>query len=390
MKYDFDQVVDRAGTDSFKWDCCERVFGAPDVLPLWVADMDFLCPPPVVEAIKERAAHGVYGYTMTPPSAYEAVVAWLRARFGWEIQREWITFIPGVVPGANFAIHACSRPGGHILIQPPVYPPFFAAIAENGRRQALNQLRLRDGHYEMDFDDLARKLSRGVEMAFLCAPHNPVGRVWREDELVRFGELCLQNEVVIVSDEIHHDLVFKGARHVPLASLSDALAQRTITLVAPSKTFNLAGLSASAAIIPNPRLRRQFGQAIEQAGIHFINLFGGVGLEAGYRYGADWLDQLLEYLQGNLNYMLEYFASEAPAIKPIKPEGTYMAWLDCRDLGLDGPALKRFMIEQARVGLNDGPTFGPGGEGFQRINMACPRSILAEALDRIRDAVNRL
>lgn len=390
MKYDFDQVIDRRNTDCYKWDALGRVFGDEGVLPMWVADMDFLPPKPVVDALARRTEHGVFGYTIRSKSFREAIVDWSRRRYGWTISDEWLTFAPGVVPALSMAFMAYTHPGDKIIVQSPVYHPFYSIIQNSGRQLVNNQLELRDGRYVMDFADLERRFDPRVKAMILCSPHNPVGRVWHPEELTRVGELCLKNGVLILADEIHCDLLFKGFKHTPLASLSEELAQQSLTFIAPSKTFNLAGLTTSAVVIPNPRLRHAFEAVVERLGLGFSNLFGIVAWEAACREGEEWLEQLLDYLQGNLEFLLTYVEERIPEIKVVKPEGTYLVWLDCRGLGVEPDHLKEFFVKKARVGLNDGAMFGPGGAGFQRMNIACPRSTLLEGLRRIEAAVNDL
>ncbi|MCL5957725.1 MAG: pyridoxal phosphate-dependent aminotransferase, partial [Chloroflexi bacterium] len=368
----------------------ERVFGATDVLPMWVADMDFPSPALVVEAVKKRAAHGIYGYTMRPPSYFEAIIGWMRRRHDWRIEKEWITFSPGVVPGLNLSVMSFSHPGDKVLIQSPVYFPFFNVIRNNGRQIVDNPLRPENGRYVMDLAALEKKFDPRVKMIILCSPNNPTGTVWEKEDLLRLGELCLKNDVVIISDEIHSDLIYKGAKHTPIASLSEELAQNTVTFIAPSKTFNLPGLATSAAIIPNRRLRDIYTNTQQNIGGLGGNLFGTVALEAAYRYGEEWLEQLLEYLEGNRDFLLSYFEARIPKIKVSKPQATYLMWLDCRALGMDAPTLCEFMCRKAKVGLNDGSVFGSAGYGFQRMNIACPRSTLEEGLRRIEAAVNSL
>jgi len=390
LRYDFDEFVNRKGTGCAKWDACEEVFGTADVLPLWVADMDFRSPPEVTEALVRRASEGLFGYTRVSPTVAQAVVDWMAKRHGWKIEPEWIVYTPGVIPGLYFALHACTHPGDSVVFQTPAYPPFFAAVRNTGCQLATSPLRFHNGHYQIDADDLALRFGERTAAFVLCNPHNPVGRVFTREELLAIGDLCQRHEdVVIVSDEIHSDIVFGQNKHIPIASLSDALAQRTITLVSPAKTFNLPGLKASAAIIPNARLRRAFVHATDACGVHGVNLFGLVAMETAYRHGEDWLEDLLAYLEGNLAYLERFLRERIRGISLARPEGTFLAWLDCRELGVDAPALKKFMIEKAKVGLNDGAAFGPGGEGFQRLNFACHRSTLEEALRRIEAAVAR-
>ena len=359
--YDFDQVIDRHDTDCIKWSANERLFGDKDVIPMWIADMDFGSPEPVVRAIRERAEHGIYGYPLRPQSYYDAIINWMRKRHGWEIVRAWLADSPGVIPALNAAVLAHTQPGDKVVIQPPVYHPFFRTIKNNGRQLVENPLRVEDSRYVMDLANLEKQVDSRTKLLILCSPHNPVGRVWTRDELARLGELCLAKNLIIVSDEIHSDLIYPWAKHTPLASISDELAQITVTCIAPSKTFNLAGLRTSTTIIPNPLLMGLFNNMSENLGLMGGNLFGIVGLEAAYRYGEEWLDQLLVYLQGNLEYLRNFTAAHIPQIQVVTPEGTYLVWLDCRALGLERAALRELMLRKARVALEDGGIFGPGG-----------------------------
>ena len=398
MKYDFDQVCDRKNTDCAKWDSVQSIFGCEDVIPMWVADMDFPVAPPIVEALKKRAEHAFYGYTMPGAGVVQAVVDRMQRKFDWRIKPEWVVFTPGVVPALNVAVRMLTRPGDEVIIQEPVYYPFFPAVTSSGCQISTNELNLINGHYEMDFEDLEnqfkpkagmRPIPSRAKAIILCNPHNPVGRLWNKEELTRLGEMAIRHGVVVISDEIHCELLFKGHQHTPFASISKEFEQNSIVCMAPSKTFNLAGLEVSSIIIPNKKLRNDFAKT--RAGLlPGPNLFGYVAMEAAYRLGDEWLEQLLEYLQGNLDFLMNFFTARIPRIKVIKPEGTYLIWLDCRDLGMDKMELKMFMRNKARVGLDDGYLFGSGGSGFERMNIACPRAILEEALMRIESAVNNL
>lgn len=390
MNYDFDTLTDRRGTDCVKWDCLKDFFGYDDILPMWVADMDFLSVPPAADAVRKRAEHGIYGYTDLSESFYKSVINWMSARHGWDIKKDWILFSPGVVPSINMAVMAYTRPGDCVLIQPPVYPPFYAAINNNKRNLVKNPLKLENGRYTMDFEDLEKKLKTGIKMAILCSPHNPVGRVWSREELKTFGELCVKYNTIIVSDEIHSDLVYKGREHTPIASICESFAQNTITCTASSKTFNIAGLCTSTVTIPNRELYEGFLNVIKCIGLTLGNVFGITAAEAAYNFGSMWLDELLKYLEGSLDYLLSFLKERVPGIKAERPEGTYLVWLDCRELGLNQKDLVRFMLEKAKVGLNDGTEYGPEGQGFMRMNIACPRKNLEEGLRRIENAVNNL
>jgi len=390
MNCDFDQIIDRQHTGSIKWDFNRRIFGREDILPLWVADMDFQAPEAVVEALVNRARHGIYGYSNGMEGYNKAIVDWMQKRHGWEIQEDWIAFSPGVVPALNELVRSLTEPGEKILIQSPVYPPFFQAIKNHGREVVNSELTLDNGRYTMDFVDLEEKFASGVKMMILCNPHNPVGRVWERGELERLGQLCLAHDVLVISDEIHCDLIYEGYQHIPFASLSPELAAQSIVCTAPSKTFNLAGLQTSNLIIPNAQLRQAFQASLNLTGIHNPNLFGITALEAAYQHGWDWLEQLMRYLKGNVEFLMSFLEQNIPQIQAIQPEGTYLIWLDFRALGMEPKALHQFLIHKAGVGLNAGYLFGPGGEGFERLNLGCPRSVLEEGLQRINTAVEGL
>jgi cysteine-S-conjugate beta-lyase len=386
----FDEMIDRVGTNSVKWDFREKIFGTNDVLPLWVADMDFPCPPKVVEALVNRAQHPVYGYPGDSMALYEAAKGWINRRFKVNVETDWMVPIPGVVPGIRMAIEAFTKPGDKVIIQPPVYPPFFATSEDLGRRIVENPLKIVDGKYTMDFDDLRRNIDVRTKLLVLCSPHNPIGRVWSREELTELGEICVEHNIIIVSDEIHSDLVFeKGAQH-PFYSISDSLANQSITFISGSKTFNLAGLFSSLAISKNEQLRREFKVAIAKAGHTHLNLFGIEAMIAAYNHGDEWLDELLDYLKGNAKYIHDFIGNNIPEIKVTIPEATYLAWLDFRELGLYGQNLRKFLIDEAKIGLNDGFNFGKQGDGFCRLNFGCPRSIIMDALERLETAVNKL
>ncbi|MCX8131042.1 MAG: PatB family C-S lyase [Clostridia bacterium] len=383
MKEDFNEVIDRLNTNSVKWDLAEKIFGCAGVLPMWVADMDFLSPREVIDAITQRARHGIYGYTERPDSYYMSVINWMQRRHGCRLEREWLINCPGVVPSLNSAVKAFTKPGDKVIVQPPVYYPFFSAVTNQGCEIVYNNLILDNGRYMMDFEDLEEKMDKSVKALILCSPHNPVGRVWTRQELARLGEICLRNNVVIISDEIHCDILLDSYRHTHIFTLSQELQANTVTCISPSKTFNLAGLSTSMAIIPDKRLREKYSAAIASTGFYHNNIFGITALETAYNYGEEWLDKLLTYLGKNLNTLEKFFQKRIPGIKVIRPEGTYLVWLDCRSLDMEQKALVDLMAKKAGVGLEDGQVFGPGGEGFLRINIACPHSLLEEGLTRI-------
>ena len=398
MKYDFNQICDRKNTNCFKWDFIQPIFGNDDVIPMWVADMDFPVATPIVEALKRRAEHEFYGYTKASTDVIQSVVDRIWDKYAWKIKPEWVVFTPGVVPALNIAVRMLTHPGDEIILQEPVYYPFFPAVTSSGCQIVNNQLKLINGRYEMDYEDLEHQFHARIGMLpvpnrikaiMLCNPHNPVGRLWSKEELTKLGDIAIKHGVVVISDEIHCELLFKDHQHTPFASISEEFEQNSIVCMSPSKTFNLAGLEVSSIIIPNKKLRHLFINT--RTGIlPEPNLFGYTALEAAYRFGDEWLDQLLDYLQGNLDFLLKYFANRIPKIKVIKPQGTYLIWLDCRDLGMDDMTLRNFMRDKAKVGFDDGFLFGSGGSGFQRMNIACPRPILEEALIRIETMVNKL
>ncbi|GJM42248.1 MAG: aminotransferase [Ardenticatenaceae bacterium] len=404
MSFDFDTEVNKFGINSVKWefisdahhntrptDLTHPKYGAERLLPLWVADMDFRCPPPVVEALVERAKRGVFGYCTPTDSYYEAVINWFSRRYGRSIERDWIVMTPGVVPGINLMIQTFTQPGDKIIIQRPVYHPFTNSIVNNDRVVANNSLVLKDGRYQMDFDDLATKAADpDVKMAILCSPHNPVSRVWSREELTRFGEICLDNNVLVVSDEIHCDLLFSGVEFTSFASISERFAQNSIVCTAPSKTFNLAGMKLSNIIIPNGALRTPLTKTMDQVGLHNTNSFGIVAAEAAFNFGEEWLTAVMAYVEANYNFMKAYLAEHLPQLHLMPAEGTYLIWLDCRALEMTPEARKKLIFEDARIYLDEGEMFGPEGAGFERINLACPRWLLAEALERLKTAVINL
>ncbi|MDD5033661.1 MAG: PatB family C-S lyase [Methylococcaceae bacterium] len=382
MSMDFDAIIPRVGTASVKWDGRGGYFSTEDVLPLWVADMDFAVPEAVSRALKARADHPLYGYTLADDGVYQSLIDWMRKRHGWEIRREWIILSPGVVPSLHAAAIAFAAAGEGVIVQPPVYFPFFSAVTEPQRRLILNPLRLENGRYAVDFEHLKQCAEQGARLLLFCSPHNPVGRVWSEDELGEVLAIARHYGLVILSDEIHHDLIYPGHRHRPTAMLAKE-SDSIITAVAPSKTFNIPGLGLSALIVPNPQHRAAIRRAFELLHLGASNPFSLTAFEAAYREGEPWLEALLNYLTETRDYVGEYLRRRIPQIQLIQPEGTYLLWLDCRDLGLDDEALKSFFVHQAKVGMNPGTVFGIGGKGFMRMNIGAPRSLVAEALNRI-------
>jgi len=383
VKYNFDKIIERRGTDCIKWDHADLFFGKNDLLPMWVADMDFESPPEVVEAIVTRAKHGIYGYTARSDSYYESIVSWLSRRHGWEVEKEWISHAPGVVPAVHIAIMALTHPGDKVIVQTPVYYPFFKAVEETGRQLILNPLIESGGRYTMDFEDLERKIDSRTKIIILCSPHNPVGRVWTRDELSKLGEICLSSNIKIISDEIHSDLVLGNNRHIPIATISEEVSSITLTCVAPSKTFNLAGLSSAAVISSSSTLLSEYSNMLSSVGAGMSNVFGTIALQTAYNKGEHWLEELLEYISGNFEYMRDFLKANFPEVKVTELEGTYLAWIDFRGTGMSVEELKNLLYEKAKVGFEDGSIFGMEGEGFMRVNLACPRAIVEEAMKRL-------
>ena len=391
MKYQFDKIIDRHGTGSEKWDMCDRIFGGENLLPLWVADMDFQAPPEVIKALTGRAAHGIFGYTAYTDSAYDSLIRWFSSRHNWNIEREWIVYSPGVVPALSLLIQSLTDPGDGVIIQRPVYHPFMHVVEGNGR-QLLNSPLIQngDGKFIMDFNDLREKTSDpSAKIMLLCSPHNPPGRVWSREELETLVSICKERDIIIISDEIHCDLTYKGITHIPLPLIDPEYSERIITCTAPSKTFNLAGLQLSNIIIPDKTLRKKFRKALMRNGIIDPNSFATDAMEAAYNHGAEWLDELMDYVKGNLEYMKYTFRNFLPQIKVIEPQGTYLVWTDFRDFGLDYQELLRIFVEEAKVAPGQGNIYGTEGEGFMRFNLACPRAILEEGLERIIGAFTK-
>lgn len=387
----FDTIYDRKNTGSLKYDCAAR-YGKPEgLVPLWVADMDFPAPQCVNKALAERCEHGIYGYTEPDERYFNALKNWFSTRYGWNVENNWLLKTPGVVFALCTAIRAYTEPGDAVLIQPPVYYPFSESILENDRRLVKNSLVYRDGEYSIDFADFEEKIKQEkVKLFLLCNPHNPVGRVWSEQELVQLGEICLRHGVTVVSDEIHADFAFSGNRHLVFASLRPEFAEITITCTAPTKTFNLAGLQISNIFVQNAELRRGFRAEMNRAGYSQANVMGLIACRAAYEGGAEWLDKLKEYLVGNQNFVKEFLQEHIPAIHLVEPQGTYLLWLDCSGLGLDDDTLNKLILEKAGLWLDNGSMFGEEGEGFQRINIACPRSVLQKALEQLEKAIKEV
>lgn len=386
--YNFDEIVPREGTDCIKYDAREWMFKTSDVLPLWVADMDFKTPDFIVNAIKKRAEHEIYGYTFKPDSYFNSVIGWMKRRHNWDIQKEWISYSPGVVAGLTLAIETFSKPGDEVIVQPPVYFPFFDCVKGTKRKLIENPLKIENGRYTFDFDDLKAKISPNTKILMLCNPQNPGGMVWTKDELEEISTICLQNKIMVISDEIHSDLIFREHKHIPFATISEEAANNCVVFMAPSKTFNVAGLSSSIAVIPNKANFSRYERALGVGHLGMGNIFGSVALEAAYSHGDEWLEQMLAYLWENYRLLEKYFKENLPKVKVMKPEATYLIWLDFTEYGMDDEELSKFIADKAKVGLNNGGRFGTGGNGWMRINIGCPRNILQEGLERLGKAFN--
>lgn len=384
MSFDFDCDINRSGSASIKYDGRQSMFGSTEVIPLWVADMDFAVPPAVTAALAARVAHPIYGYTVYPDSLYQALIHWLKQRHGWEVQREWIVMCPGVVPTLHAAVMAYAGPSASVIVQPPVYFPFFSAVTSTGGQLLLNPLHLENDRYTIDFDHL-EQCAAGARLLLLCSPHNPVGRVWSRFELERLLQIAEKHNLIVFSDEIHADLVYPENKHFTLSLLAGN-SPNIVTAVAPSKTFNIPGLNLSTLIVPDQKRRAAIMQAFDTLHVSASNPFSIVAFEAAYREGEAWLDELLIYLRDTRNFVAEYLLDHLPEIKLVQPEGTYLLWLDCRALGKTDAQLKHFFVHEAGVGMSPGTLFGETGSGFMRMNIGAPRHVIATALENIKKA----
>ena len=390
MKYNFDEIIDRKGTNSSKWEptILKQLFGEEDLLPFWVADMDIKVAQPIVDAVVKAAEHGIYGYSNRPDSYYQSIINWTKRRFGWDIKKEWIEYTPGIVPAVNYAIQSFCRPGDKVVIQQPVYYPFSNAIINNGCHVVSSDLVFDGEKYNMNFDDLEKKIQDPkVTMFILCSPHNPVARVWSKEELVKVAELCFRNDVLVLSDEIHNDLVYSGYKHTIYGLLDEKYVNNSIICTAPSKTFNLAGMQSSNIIISNPLLMKQFKRTLERNSIGSQNPLSIVAHEAAYTYGEEWLEQLLEYFEGNIKFIDEYLKENLPKAKMVETQGTYLAWIDFSGYATDDNNIEELMSKKAKVAMDGGTWFGAPGAGYMRLNFACPRELLKKGLDKVAAAL---
>lgn len=389
-KYNFDNIIDRRGTGAIKTDSLEERYGRKDLIPLWVADMDFESPPAISEAIKKRAEHGIYGYTKPSQGYYDSILNWVKQYHGWEINQEWMSFIPGIVKGIAFVIDCFTTKEDRVVIQQPVYHPFHIIPTLHHRAILNNPLILNANQYDMDLQALKRDLDSTCKVLILCNPHNPAGRVWTREELVELADICYENGTLVISDEIHADLVYEnqGHKHIPFASVSEKAAQNSITFMAPSKTFNIAGIVSSFAVVPNEAIRTKFYNFLEVSELDAAHIFAYIATEAAYNEGEEWLAQVKDYIWDNICYVDQYLKNNIPQIKAIIPQASYLVWLDCRELGLNQKDLVSLFVNDAGLALNDGSIFGKEGEGFMRMNVGTSRKVLEEALNNLKTAVD--
>ena len=390
-RYDFDKIIDRKGTGAIKTDVLKEKFGQADLIPLWVADMDFETPDFITDALRDRLEHSLYGYTAEPADYWPSVKDWLRERHGWEVDTKWLTYIPGIVKGIAMAINALTDKDEKIIIQPPVYHPFRIVPEGLGRELVYNPLKENpDGSYSMDFDNLAEVYDDKCRMLILSNPHNPAGIVWPRETLEKLAEFCHRHGIIVVSDEIHCDMALWGNKHIPFASVSPEAAACSITFGAPSKTFNIAGIVSSYAVVPSDSLREHFFGWLHANELNSPNIFSPIATIAAFRKGEEWRQQMLRYLEGNIDYLIDFIEKEIPLIRPLRPQASFLVWLDCRALGLDHESLVDLFVNKAGLALNDGETFNPGGQGFMRMNIASPRSVVAKALTQLKTTIDNL
>lgn len=386
-KYNFDQVIDRRGTNALKTDVLKERYGSEDLIPLWVADMDFLSPPAVTEAIIERAKHGLFGYTCPSQEYYNSIINWVKRSHDWTLDQQWITFIPGIVKGIAFVIDCFSTKEDRVIIQPPVYHPFRIIPGLHQRKVVDNPLVLEAGQYKMDLSDLKKRIDTSSKILILCNPHNPGGRVWTKEELADLAEICYDNGILVISDEIHSDMAFENNKHVPFASVSKKAAQNSITFMAPSKTFNIAGIVSSYSIIPNEKIRTKFNNYLKSSELEEGHIFAYLAAQAAYEKGEEWLAEAKEYIWGNIQFVDQFLKANIPQIKAMIPEASFLIWLDCTELNLTQKDLVSLFVKDAKLALNDGTMFGKGGEGFMRLNVGSPRSVIEKALNNLKAAI---
>ena len=380
MTYDFDKIIDRSGSGDLKHEVLKERYGRSDLLPLWVADMDFETPQFITDALRQRLDHSLFGYTVVPDELWTSIIQWIRDHHQWEVKREWLTYIPGIVKGIGMAINVFVKEDEKVIIQPPVYHPFRLTPEGNGRKVVYNPLKKVNGTYEMDFEQLTEVVDDKCRLLILSNPHNPAGVCWPKETLQRLAHFCFEHNIIVISDEIHADMALFGNKHIPFASVSDEAAQISITFGAPSKTFNIAGIVSSYAIVPNDSLRRRFYTWLEANELNDPPLFSPIATIAAYTQGEDYRQQMLRYIEDNIRFVENYCREHLPKIKPWRPQASFLVWLDCRDLGLSHDALVDLFVNRAHLALNDGAMFGIGGSGFMRLNVGAPRSVLRQAL----------
>lgn len=389
MKYNFDEVIDRRNSDALKLEALKPRWGREDLIPMWVADMDFRTPPYIIDTIKKRCDNGILGYTSVPENWSVSIINWLKVRYGWCVCAEMLTFSPGIVQGLAFALQALTKEGDRVMVLPPVYHPFFLITQKNNRKVVFSPLELKDGKIEIDFDKFRNDI-KGCKVFILCNPHNPGGRVWSKDELEMIAEICHENGTLVFSDEIHADMTFPERRHIPFATVSEKAKMNSVTFMSPSKAFNMPGLASSYVVIENERIREQFKRYMHASELDLGHVFAFIGTISAYSNGTEWLDQMLEYVTGNIDYLINFCLERIPKIKPIRPEASYLVFLDCRELGLDQKSLVKFFVDEAHLALNDGSIFGKEGVGYMRMNVACPRSVLEKALLQLEEAYSKV
>lgn len=387
MSNNFDAVIDRSNNFAAKWSEMDKKYGTNDLLPMWIADMDFKTAPCIIDALRDRLEQGIYGYTTRPASYNESIASWADRRYGWKINPKWLIFSPGVIPTISILIQEMTKENDKIMIQEPVYSPFNSVVKQNKRELVISQLiKLKDGNYVMDYEDIESKI-KDVKVFILCNPHNPVGRVWTKEELKKLGDICIRHNVLVISDEIHSDIIFKNHKHIPFGSISEEFEQNSITCMAPTKTFNIAGLQTSQVILPNEEHYQILDNAFIRLDIRRNNAFSLVATEAAYNHGEDWLNEYLKYIEENMDFAINYIKENIPSLKVRKPEGTYLLWVDFSETGLSDEEIAKALVDKGKVALNSGESFGTGGKGYQRINLACPRAMVEDGLSRIKKAI---
>ena len=390
MKYNFDEIIDRHNTGAIKIEKCKALFGTDDLIPLWVADMDFRTPEFITNSIIQRLEHPILGYTTACEDYYQSVLNWIEHLHHWKVERQWLGFLPGIVPGLAFSVNAFTQPNDEIIVHPPVYPPFLNVPTKDDRKVVYNPLKEINGRFEMDFDDLERKITGRTRLFILCNPHNPGGRAWDKETLIQLAEICYKHGILVVSVEIHSDMPLPGNRHTPFATASELAEQNSITYMAPSKTFNMAGLISSSYIIPNKDIRKKFSEYLENSELANGNIFAYFAARAAYQNGTEWLKQMIDYIQGNMEYVVDFLHQHVPQIKPMIPQASFLIWLDCSGMNMNSNEIQDFMVKKAKLGLNKGITFGPGGERHLRLNIGCPRSVLIEAMSLLKKAMDEI